>query len=88
MGRAEIDLVRLADRDYILFHDSVLDRGSTGSGPVSELTSDAARGSGSRAYRHDEDQAPAAPTDHALGQLSDVVAMMQSIRPRPSSSST
>jgi len=79
VARAEIDLVRLADRDYILFHDSVLDRGSTGSGPVSELTSDAARSLRLRAYRHDDGQEVAAPADHALGQLSDVVAMMQSI---------
>src|SRR3954468_1005936 len=38
VARAEIDLVPLADRDFLLYHDSVLDRGSTGSGPVASLT--------------------------------------------------
>lgn len=80
VARAEIDLVMLADRDWVLYHDGQLDRGSTGSGPVSVLTSDAARALRLRAYRHDDEGEELAPaTDYALGQLSDVVPMMQSI---------
>src|SRR5215217_1043293 len=80
VARAEIDLVMLADRDFVLYHDSQLDRGSTGTGPVSALTSDAARALRLRAYRHDDEGEELAPaTEYPLGQLSDVVAMMQSI---------
>ncbi|MFN8636084.1 MAG: glycerophosphodiester phosphodiesterase family protein [Chloroflexota bacterium] len=77
VARAEIDLVPLADRDFLLYHDSVLDRGSTGSGRVADLTSDAARSLRLRAYRHDDapDELPP-PTEHPLSQLSDVVALM------------
>jgi glycerophosphoryl diester phosphodiesterase len=78
VARAEIDIVPLADRDFLLYHDSRLDRGSTGSGLVSELTSDAARALRLRAYRHDDEgDELAPPTDHPLSQLSDVVALMQ-----------
>src|SRR3954468_11045307 len=78
VARAEIDLAPLADRDFLLYHDSQLDRGSTGSGPVSLLTSDAARALRLRAYRHDDEGDELAPaTEHPLGQMSDVVAMMQ-----------
>ena len=79
VARAEIDLVPLADRDFLLYHDSVLDRGSTGTGPVSQLTSDAARKLHLRAYRHDDEPEELAPaTEHPLSQLSDVVALMLS----------
>src|SRR4051812_2601069 len=79
VARAEIDLVPLADRDFLLYHDSVLDRGSTGTGPVGELTSDGARKLRLRAYRHDDEGDALAPaTDLPLGQLSDVVALMLS----------
>src|SRR4051812_47247500 len=78
VARAEIDIIPLADRDFLLYHDSQLDRGSTGSGPVSQLTSDAARALRLRAYRHDDEGGALAPAiDHPLGQLSDVVQMMQ-----------
>ena len=41
--RLEIDLRFLADDAMLIFHDSVLDRETDGSGPVSELSSDEAR---------------------------------------------
>src|SRR5215207_5980427 len=43
VARAEIDVEMLADRDFLIYHDHMLDRGTTGSGPVASLTSDAAR---------------------------------------------
>src|SRR5215211_5551893 len=70
VARAEIDLVMLADSDFLLYHDGTLDRGSTGSGPVSSLTSDAARALRLRDYRHDDESGHPSPvTEHALGQL-------------------
>jgi glycerophosphoryl diester phosphodiesterase len=79
VARAEIDVAMLADRDFLIFHDSMLDRGSTGSGPVASLTSDAARSLRLRDYRHDDEVGQRAPaTDHPVGQLSDVVDLLRS----------
>jgi len=78
VARAEIDLVMLRDRDFLIYHDDRLDRGTTGSGPVAALTSDAARALRMRDYRHDDEGDALAPaTDHLVGQLSDAVELMR-----------
>lgn len=78
VARAEIDLVMLADRDYLIYHDATLDRGTTGSGPVAGLTSGTARGLRLRDYRHDHKGGALAPaTDHPVSQLSDAVELMR-----------
>jgi len=78
VARAEIDLVMLADSDFLMYHDDMLDRGTTGSGPVASLTSDAARALRLRNYRHDDEGGELAPaTDNQVSQLSDVVEMMR-----------
>jgi glycerophosphoryl diester phosphodiesterase len=38
IGRAEVDLQGLHDRDFLVFHDSHLERASNGAGPVAGLT--------------------------------------------------
>jgi glycerophosphoryl diester phosphodiesterase len=75
--RAEIDLTMLADRDFVLYHDRTLDTGTTGSGAVAGLTSDAARVLRLRDYRHDDHGGQAPATDHPVGQLSDVVELLR-----------
>src|SRR5215471_15252209 len=52
VARTEIDLRMLADRDFLLAHDAVLDTVTTGTGPVSALTADAARSLRVRDYLH------------------------------------
>lgn len=77
VARAEIDLRMLADRDFLLAHDAILDTGTTGSGPVSALTADAARSLRLRDYPHDATHEPGPVTDLPIGLLSDAVELMQ-----------
>jgi glycerophosphoryl diester phosphodiesterase len=38
VARAEIDIGLLADRDFLVFHDDLLDAATTGRGPAAALT--------------------------------------------------
>jgi glycerophosphoryl diester phosphodiesterase len=75
VARAEIDIALLADRDFLVFHDDVLDAATTGRGPVGALQAEAARALRLReplgGHRFGE------PTEHPLPLLSDVVALLQ-----------
>jgi glycerophosphoryl diester phosphodiesterase len=77
VARAEVDLRMLADRDFLLAHDHILDTGTTGTGPVAALTADAARSLRVRDYPHDATHEPGPVTDLPVGLLSDVVEVMQ-----------
>jgi glycerophosphoryl diester phosphodiesterase len=75
VARAEIDIAMLADREFLVFHDDTLDRGTTGRGRADALTADAARalrlrgrGTGDR---------PGESTEHPLPLLGDVVALLR-----------
>jgi glycerophosphoryl diester phosphodiesterase len=77
VARTEVDLRMLADHEFLLCHDNILDTGTTGAGPVSGLTSDEARKLRLRDYRHDHaNHQPGTLTDAPVGQLSDVVELV------------
>ena len=78
VARAEIDFEMLADRDFLIYHDSTLDRGTTGTGPIANLTADVARTLRMRNYRHDDEgDEPAPATEHPLGLLTDAVEIVR-----------
>ena len=75
VARAEIDVAMLADRDFLVTHDDTLDRSTTGTGPASALTADAARSLRLRHHAKGDQLGP--PTDHPPALLSDVVALLK-----------
>jgi len=76
VARAEIDIAMLTDRDFLVLHDDVLDEATTGSGPSSVLTADAARRVRLRLH---VGARQGQPTEHAPPLLSDVVALLRAI---------
>jgi glycerophosphoryl diester phosphodiesterase len=75
VARAEIDIGLLADRDFLIFHDGLLDAATTGDGPVAALTADKARALRLRQRVGRHSFGP--PTEHAPPLLSDVVGLLQ-----------
>src|SRR4051794_11191303 len=74
VARAEIDIAMLADRDFLVCHDDTIDEATTGSGPASALTFDAAR---RLRLRQHAGPARGTPTEHPPALLSDIVALLQ-----------
>src|SRR4051812_50060437 len=68
VARAEIDIAMLADRDFFVLHDDDLDESTTGTGPVSALTVDAAR---RLRLRQHVGERRGQPTEYAPPLLSD-----------------
>jgi glycerophosphoryl diester phosphodiesterase len=74
VARAEIDIAMLADRDFLVLHDDVLDEATTGSGPVGVLTVDDAR---RLRLRQHAGERRGQPTEYAPPLLSDIVALLR-----------
>jgi len=80
VARAEIDIALLADRDFLVLHDDVLDTATTGSGPIGVLTVDAAR---RLRLRQHAGERRGQPTEHVPPLLSDIVALLLASHPAP-----
>jgi glycerophosphoryl diester phosphodiesterase len=74
VARAEIDFGVLADRDFLIFHDDLLDGATTGSGLVSATSAEASRGL--RLRRRTGRHSFGVPTEHAPPLLSEVVNLL------------